>query len=221
VGADLSAPTFPRPADYISQVNTFLTGLLTGLSLIVAIGAQNAFVLRQGLTRKHIGIVVLICSFSDALLIAAGTAGFGAVLQGAPLVITVFKWLGVAYLLWFAFGSFRRALQTQSLEASNNSVASLKTVVLTVLGFTYLNPHVYLDTVIFVGSLSAQHGNQNWVFSAGAMAASFLWFAGLGFGAKAAARYLAKPVFWRVLDTVIGFTMVAVAINLLLLKTVS
>jgi L-lysine exporter family protein LysE/ArgO len=203
-------------------VNTFITGLLTGLGLIVAIGAQNAFVLRQGLARRHVGIVVLICAFSDALLIAAGTAGFGAVLQGAPLVIVIFKWLGVAYLLWFAYGSFRRAFQTQSLQASDAAgTASLKTVVLTILGFTYLNPHVYLDTVIFVGSLSAQHGSQNWVFAAGAMAASFLWFAGLGFGAKAASRYLSKPVFWRVLDTVIGLTMVTVAINLLLLKTVS
>ncbi len=202
-------------------MNTFLTGLLTGLSLIVAIGAQNAFVLRQGLTRKYIGVVVLICAFSDALLIAAGTAGFGAVLLTAPLLITIFKWLGVAYLLWFAFSSFRRAFQTQRLEASSTSVVSLKTVVLTVLGFTYLNPHVYLDTVIFVGSLSAQHGNLNWVFAAGAMAASFLWFAALGFGAKAAAPYLAKPIFWRILDSLIGFTMVAVAINLLLLKTVS
>lgn len=202
-------------------MNTFLTGLLTGLSLIVAIGAQNAFVLRQGLTRKHITVVVLICAFSDALLIAAGTAGFGAVLQGAPMVITAFKWLGVAYLFWFAFGSFRRALKTESLQASHQTAANLKTVVLTVLGFTYLNPHVYLDTVIFVGSLSAQHGNQNWVFAAGAMTASFLWFAGLGFGAKAAAPYLAKPIFWRILDTVIGLTMVTVAINLLLLKTVS
>jgi L-lysine exporter family protein LysE/ArgO len=203
-------------------VNTFITGLLTGLGLIVAIGAQNAFVLRQGLTRKHVGIVVLICALSDALLIAAGTAGFGAVLQGAPLVIVIFKWLGVVYLLWFAFGSFRRAFQTQSLEASDAAgAASVKTVVLTILGFTYLNPHVYLDTVIFVGSLSAQHGDQNWVFSAGAMAASFLWFAGLGFGAKALAKYLAKPLFWKILDTVIGVTMVTVALNLLLLKTVS
>lgn len=203
-------------------MNIFLTGLLTGLGLIVAIGAQNAFVLRQGLTRKHVGIVVLICAFSDALLIAAGTAGFGAVLQGAPLVIVIFKWLGVAYLLWFAYGSFRRAVQTQSLQASDAAgTASLKTVVLTILGFTYLNPHVYLDTVIFVGSLSAQHGSQNWVFAAGAMAASFLWFAGLGFGAKALAKYLAKPTFWKILDTVIGLTMVTVAINLLLLKTVS
>jgi L-lysine exporter family protein LysE/ArgO len=188
----------------------------------VAIGAQNAFVLRQGLTRKHVGIVVLICAFSDALLIAAGTAGFGAVLQGAPLVIVIFKWMGVAYLLWFAYGSFRRAFQTQSLEASDAAgAASLKTVVLTVLGFTYLNPHVYLDTVIFVGSLSAQHGSQNWVFAAGAMTASFLWFAGLGFGAKALAKYLAKPLFWKILDTVIGVTMITVAINLLLLKTAS
>ncbi len=203
-------------------MNTFLTGLLTGLGLIVAIGAQNAFVLRQGLTRKHVGIIVLICAFSDALLIAAGTAGFGAVLLGAPLVIVIFKWLGVAYLLWFAYGSFRRAFQTQSLEASDAAgAASLKTVVLTILGFTYLNPHVYLDTVIFVGSLSAQHGSQNWVFAAGAMTASFLWFAGLGFGAKALAKYLAKPLFWKILDTVIGVTMITVAINLLLLKTVS
>ncbi len=202
-------------------MNTFITGLLTGLGLIVAIGAQNAFVLRQGLTRKHTAVVVLICAFSDALLIATGTAGFGAVLQSAPIVITVFKWLGVAYLLWFAYGSFLKAFQNQSLKPGDESTSNLKTVVLTVLGFTYLNPHVYLDTVIFLGSLSAQQGDQNWVFSAGAMTASFLWFAGLGFGAGAVARYLAKPVFWRILDTVIGLTMVTVAINLLLLKTVS
>ena len=214
-------PLFWPSADYISQVNTFVTGLLTGLSLIVAIGAQNAFVLRQGLTRKHIGIVVLICAFSDALLIAAGTAGFGALLETLPLLITVFKWLGIVYLLWFAFSSFRSAFQAKSLEAGSSSAASLKTVVLTVLGFTYLNPHVYLDTVVFVGSLSAQHGNLNWVFAAGAMTASFLWFSALGFGATAAAPYLAKPIFWRILDTAIGLTMITVAINLLLLKTVS
>lgn len=192
----------------------FLPGLLTGLSLIVAIGAQNAFVIRQGLTKKHVLLVVAICAISDALLILLGVAGLGALISGLPWLLEIIRWFGVAYLTWFGIRSIRSAFKTQVLDASGVQSASAKTVVLSVLGFTFLNPHVYLDTVILLGSIGNQFGQDKWWFALGAALASILWFSSIGFGAKAASRFMAKPVFWKVLDLVIAAVMFGIAILL-------
>jgi L-lysine exporter family protein LysE/ArgO len=195
-------------------VFAFLPGLLTGLSLIIAIGAQNAFVIRQGLTKKHVLLVVAICAISDALLILLGVAGLGALISGLPWLLEIIRWFGVAYLTWFGIRSIRSASKTQTLDASGVQSASAKTVVLSVLGFTFLNPHVYLDTVILLGSIGNQFGQDKWWFALGGAVASVLWFSSIGFGAKAASRFMAKPVFWKVLDLVIAAVMFGIAILL-------
>jgi L-lysine exporter family protein LysE/ArgO len=195
-------------------VIAFLPGLLTGLSLIVAIGAQNAFVIRQGLMKKHVLLVVAICAISDALLILLGVAGLGAIISGLPWLLEIIRWFGVAYLTWFGIRSIRSAFKTQALDASGVQSASAKTVVLSVLGFTFLNPHVYLDTVILLGSIGNQFGQDKWWFALGGAVASVLWFSSIGFGAKAASRFMAKPVFWKVLDLVIAAVMFGIAILL-------
>jgi L-lysine exporter family protein LysE/ArgO len=195
-------------------VIAFLPGLLIGLSLIVAIGAQNAFVIRQGLTKKHVLLVVAICAISDALLILLGVAGLGALISGLPWLLEIIRWFGVAYLTWFGIRSIRSAFKTQVLDASGVQSASAKTVVLSVLGFTFLNPHVYLDTVILLGSIGNQFGQDKWWFAFGGTVASVLWFSSIGFGAKAASKFMAKPVFWKVLDLVIAAVMFGIAILL-------
>ena len=192
----------------------FLPGLLTGFSLIIAIGAQNAFVIRQGLTKKHVLLVVAICAISDALLILLGVAGLGAIISGLPWLLEIIRWFGVAYLTWFGIRSIRSALKTQVLDASGVQSASAKTAVLSVLGFTFLNPHVYLDTVILLGSIGNQFGQDKWWFALGAAVSSILWFSSIGFGARAASRFMAKPVFWKVLDLVIAAVMFGIAILL-------
>ncbi len=189
-------------------------GFFTGLSLIVAIGAQNAFVIRQGLAKSYVFLVVAICAVIDALLIALGIAGLGALITATPWLLEFIRWFGVAYLTWFGLKSFRRAFSKQQMDLSGSTSDTAKKVAASVLGFTLLNPHVYLDTVILVGSIGNQFGDQRWWFGAGAMAASFVWFFGLGYGAKAASRFMTKPVFWRVLDTSIGVVMFSIAILL-------
>jgi L-lysine exporter family protein LysE/ArgO len=191
-----------------------IPGFFTGLSLIIAIGAQNAFVIRQGLTRKHVLLVVAICAISDAFLIVLGVAGLGALISGLPWLLEIVRWFGVAYLSWFGIKSLRSALKAQSLDASGVQSASSKTVALSVLGFTFLNPHVYLDTVILLGSIGNQFGLDKWWFALGAVVSSFVWFSSIGFGAKAAARFMAKPVFWKVLDILIAVVMFSIAIML-------
>ena len=192
----------------------FFPGLLTGLSLIIAIGAQNAFVIRQGLTKKHVLLVVAICAISDALLILLGVAGLGALISGLPWLLEIIRWFGVAYLTWFGIRSIRSAFKTQVLDASGVQSGSAKTVVLSVLGFTFLNPHVYLDTVILLGSIGNQFGQDKWWFALGAAVSSILWFSSIGFGARAASRFMAKPVFWKILDLVIAAVMFGIAILL-------
>ena len=190
-------------------------GLITGLSLIVAIGAQNAFILRLGLMRSHIGIAVFICALSDALLIFLGTAGMGAVVQSHKSILKAVSWVGAAYLLYFAVSAGRRVFKSESLESSAEVIMSKKSVVLAVLGFTWLNPHVYLDTVLLVGSIGSQFGNQRWIFATGASIASVLWFTGLGYGSKAAARIMARPITWKILDIFIAIVMTTIAITLI------
>jgi L-lysine exporter family protein LysE/ArgO len=195
-------------------MNAILPGFLTGLSLIIAIGAQNAFVLRQGLTRKYIIPVVMICALSDALLITLGTAGLGALIQAIPLLLEILRWLGVGYLTWFGVSAVRKVLSKDSLHISEDSLVSLKKTVLMTLGFTFLNPHVYLDTVILVGGLANQFGDSKWFFALGAVCASFIWFFSLGLTASKMAVLMAKPLFWKILDAFIAAVMFSLAINL-------
>jgi L-lysine exporter family protein LysE/ArgO len=197
-------------------VLALVPGFFTGLSLIVAIGAQNAFVIRQGLAKSYVFLVVAICAVADALLIALGIAGLGALITATPWLLEFIRWFGVAYLTWFGLKSFKRAFSKQQMDLSGSTSDTAKKVAVSVLGFTLLNPHVYLDTVILVGSIGNQFGDDRWWFGAGAMAASFVWFFGLGFGAKAASKFMTKPVFWRVLDTAIGVIMFSIAILLAL-----
>lgn len=197
---------------------TFLPGFLAGLSLIIAIGAQNAFVIRQGLTKKHVLLVVAICALSDAVLIFLGIGGLGAIIQGLPWLLEVIRWFGVLYLAWFGIKSLRSAFKIQSLDASGVQSGMASKVVLTVLGFTWLNPHVYLDTVILLGSIGNQFGDGKWIFATGASVASVLWFSAIGFGAKAASGVMRKPSFWKVLDMVIAVVMFGIAIMLAFYK---
>ncbi len=195
-----------------------LVGLLTGLSLIIAIGPQNAYVLRQGIRREHVGVVVAICMISDAALIALGTAGLGALVGERPLVTELLRWGGAAYLLFFAARSLRSALRPGALEAADGAAqrASRREVARTAAALTFLNPHVYLDTLVLVGGIATSHGDGRWVFAAGAITASVCWFAGLGYGAHALSRPLARPVTWRVIDLLVAVVMVWVALRLIL-----
>jgi L-lysine exporter family protein LysE/ArgO len=192
-------------------VIAFSSGILSGLALIIAIGAQNAFVIRQGLLRQHVLIVVLFCAISDALLIAAGTAGLGKAIESAPEVLEVVRWFGVTYLIFFGLKSLRSACRHNTLTLEQGNLVSRKRTILTVLGLTFLNPHVYLDTVIFLGSIANQFPADKWFFSAGAMTASFLWFFFIGFGSKMAARFMVKVVFWKVLDLAVAIIMFTLA----------
>lgn len=192
-----------------------IAGMLAGFSLIIAIGAQNAFVLRQGIRREHVGVVVSICAACDFVLIIAGTLGVGALVTAHPVVLTVFKWAGAAYLLWFAFTSFRSAMHPQALEMRESSPS--RSIVLSVLAITLLNPHVYLDTVVMLGNLANQHGPDRWWFTLGACLASLIWFPALGYGARALAGPLGRPGVWRLIDLVIGVVMIAIAIRLITL----
>ncbi|GAB2859536.1 LysE/ArgO family amino acid transporter [Nocardioides pacificus] len=206
------------------MLQPLLAGFLTGGSLIVAIGAQNAYVLRQGLLRHHVVAVVAICAVSDAVLIVAGVSGMGAVVDNAAWIIDVFRWLGGAFLLWYAAGSIRRALRPESLHAGGTNAARAeprRTVVGRAVALTWLNPHVYLDTVLLVGSIAATYSVRDtgavdgrWLFAIGAVTASITWFAGLGFGARGLAPLLSRPRAWQVLELVIAATMILVAAKL-------
>ena len=189
----------------------FSSGILSGLALIIAIGAQNAFVIRQGLQRQHVLTVVLFCAISDALLIAAGTAGLGKVIESAPEVLEIVRWFGVTYLIFFGLKSLRSAFRHNTLTLEQGNLVSRKRTILTVLGLTFLNPHVYLDTVIFLGSIANQFPADKWFFSAGAMTASFLWFFFIGFGSKMAARFMVKVIFWKMLDLAVAIIMFTLA----------
>lgn len=197
---------------------TLLTGFATGLSLIVAIGAQNAFVLRQGIRREHVGTAVLICMVSDILLIFAGIAGLGALLEVAPWFITVARLGGAGFLLIYAVFAALRALKPQSLTTKSEEFGStLKSVILTTLALTWLNPHVYLDTVVLLGSIaSAQGSTGRWLFGAGAALGSILWFSALGFGARYLRGFFASPRSWRILDGIIAAIMIVLALSLVI-----
>ncbi|WP_148612229.1 LysE/ArgO family amino acid transporter [Nocardioides rubriscoriae] len=197
------------------MLTSALAGLVTGLSLIVAIGAQNAFVLRQGLARRHVGPVVAVCALSDLVLIVAGVAGIGTVVEQAGWVIDVVRWAGVAFLTWYGVSALRRARGGDSLQAATGDDATLGRAVRTAVALTWLNPHVFLDTVLLLGSIANTH-EARWWFAAGACTASVLWFTGLGYGARLAHRALSTARAWQVLDVLIGLTMLAIAAGLAL-----
>lgn len=193
-----------------------VVGFLTGLSLIVAIGAQNAFVLRQGLTSRHVGLVVTICITGDVLLILAGVAGLGALVATHAGVLTVLRVAGGAYLLWFGIRSLLAARTPTGITAAGAG-ASARVVALTALALTFLNPHVYLDTVLMLGTLANRAGGTSrWWFAGGAVLASILWFTGLGFGARRASRWVSRPRVWQLIDLAIGLVMIALATLLVL-----
>ena len=200
-----------------SALLTLLAGLGFGLSLIVAIGAQNAFVLRQGLLRQHVLPVVLVCALSDAVLIAAGVAGAGVLLESAPGLLRVVGYAGAAFLIGYGLLAARRAFRPAALTAEGAAPRrSLGATVATVLALTWFNPHVYLDTVVLLGSIANTHGDSRWWFAAGAVLGSLLWFFALGFGARLLQPVFARPSAWRVLDAVIAVVMWALAASLLI-----
>jgi L-lysine exporter family protein LysE/ArgO len=235
------------------MLTPLLAGLGLGLSLIIAIGAQNLFVLRQGLRREHVFAVAAICAVSDALLIALGVSGIGFVLAGAPWLIDAVRWAGALFLVGYGVLAARRAWRPSgevlgdgtaapaavagdlpgpaAPEPSRGAVAAasvpaavvapptakrLMPVLLTCLALTWLNPHVYLDTVFLLGTVANTHGEARWLFAAGAMAASVLWFFGLAFGARALGRWLSTPRAWRILDAVIAVVMIVLGVSLVL-----
>ncbi|WP_309650486.1 LysE/ArgO family amino acid transporter [Nocardioides sp.] len=198
------------------MLDSLASGLLTGLTLIIAIGAQNAYVLRQGLLRAHVGPVVAVCAISDLVLIVAGVSGIGTIVEQAGWILDVVRWLGVAFLTWYGVSSLLRARRPQSLEAARAGAPSLRAAVTTAVALTWLNPHVYLDTVLLLGSIANAQGEGRWWFTVGACTASIVWFTGLGYGARLAERALATPRAWRILDVLIGLTMLAIAVKLAL-----
>ncbi len=194
----------------------FIAGFLAGAALIVAIGAQNAFVLRQGIRREHVAPIVVVCAGADALLIAAGVAGFGALIRSAPSLLTAARYGGALFLLLYGAMAARRALRPQTMKVDPSVGASLGAAMAACLAFTFLNPHVYLDTVILLGSLASQRpGDGRWAFASGAVAASFAWFLGLGYGARLLAPLFMNPVAWRVLNSLIALIMWGLGIALL------
>lgn len=187
----------------------FVQGSLLSLGLIVAIGAQNAFVLRQGLRREHVGIVVLFCALADALLITAGVLGMAQALGRRPALAQAMALAGAVFLAWYGWQAFKRARQASRLQAAEGSAGLSRGAALAqAAAFTLLNPHVYLDTVLLVGSIGAQQPAElrDW-FVAGASIASLSWFSALGFGARWLAPLFARPRAWQVLDALIGVTM--------------
>lgn len=199
-----------------SSVIAMVVGLGTGLGLIVAIGAQNAFVLRQGLRSEHVIATVAVCAASDAVLIALGVSGLGELIRLWPRVLSAIAILGGLFLLGYGFLAARRALSPTTALLSGSSARTARSAVLTCLALTWLNPHVYLDTVLLLGSVANQYGPRRWLVAAGAIMASVLWFAALGFGARLLRPMFTQPRAWRVLDGLIAATMTALGVTLLL-----
>ncbi|MFT4009399.1 MAG: LysE/ArgO family amino acid transporter [Nocardioidaceae bacterium] len=196
------------------MLHSTTAGLFTGLSLIVAIGAQNAFVLRQGIRREHVGTVVAICAVSDLVLIAAGVAGIGVLVDRSGWLLDAVTWVGAAFLVWYGVTSLMRVRHPGALTSEPTRPGR---VAGKALALTWLNPHVYLDTVLLLGSVAATHGDPGrWWFGLGATAGSLLWFGVLGFGARLLAPLLARPRAWQVVDVVVAGTMFAVAAMLIL-----
>lgn len=193
-------------------MTAYISGFTLGFSLILAIGAQNAFVLRQGLRGTHVFAVCLTCAVSDAILIAAGVAGFGRLAEALPWLRPVMLWGGVAFLVLYGLVSLRSAWRGgQAMPVEGKATESLRTAIATCLAFTWLNPHVYLDTLVLIGSVATVWDGQRIRFGAGAVTASFVFFFGLGFLARALAPVFRTQRAWRVLDALVGIVMLSLA----------
>ncbi len=197
------------------MLTAIVAGFLLGGSLIIAIGAQNAFVLRQGLLKRHVFPLALFCAVSDAALILAGVAGFGQAIKAAPTLLEVVRWGGGGFLAWYAVTAFRRALSASAMEAAGSADLTLRAALLQCAAFTWLKPHVYLDTVVLVGGISTTFGENRWWYALGAASASFVWFFALAYGARLLTPLFRKPTAWRVLDTGIGCVMALLAVKIL------
>ena len=190
--------------------------MATGLALIVAIGSQNAFVLRCGIRREHVLPIVAFCAASDALLIALGVGGAGALLRGNALLMELTRYGGALFLGSYGVLAARRAWVGEHLQLQGQGAGSLGAALAACFAFTFLNPHVYLDTVLLLGSVASQRGEGRWDFGLGAMLGSVLWFSALGFGARLLAPWFERPLSWRILDSLIAAVMLALALSLLL-----
>lgn len=198
------------------MLNSALHGFVMGLSLIVPIGAQNAFVLKQGLKQQHVFAICLCCALSDAILISAGVLGFSELVMLHPDWLNIAKYFGATFLLVYGVLHFYQAWKAeQRLEVRPNDVPSLYKVLLICLGLTWLNPHVYLDTVVLLGSISTQYPNTQLYFALGAIIASLLFFFSLGYAARLLQPIFQQPKAWKILDVVIGCVMWVIAISLL------
>ena len=193
----------------------FLKGAMLGASLIVAIGPQNAFVLRQGLQRRHVFLSAAIGALVDAGLILIGVSGLALALKSFPQVLTAIRWAGAVFLFLYGLRSFNAARHAQTLESRGASEAGAGRTAMMLLGFSLLNPHVYLDTVLLLGGIGASYGASRFVFAAGAMTASASWFFGLAYGARFLAPLFARPRAWQVLDLMIGIVMWSIAASLI------
>lgn len=198
-------------------MSTYLAGFTLGLSLILAIGSQNAFVLKQGLKRQHVFVVCLVCAMSDAILISFGVAGFGVIVKQYPSIELVARYAGALFLFVYAFMSIKSAIVTRhALSPTANSESSVVKVVAMCMAFTWLNPHVYLDTVVLLGSISSQYQPNQFQFAAGAISGSFLFFFSLGYGARVLAPIFEKPRAWTILEFLVGIMMFSIGISLIL-----
>lgn len=191
-----------------------LVGFVASFTLIAAIGAQNAFVLRQGIRREHVLAVVTLCTVSDLVLIVAGIAGVGVLVTAHPQALALARFGGAAFLIGYGVLAARRAAKPSTLDPAERAPARLTEVLLTCAALTFLNPHVYLDTVVLLGTLANEHHDQRWLFGVGAVTASAVWFAGLGLGARQLAGLFAEPVTWRILDGLIAVTMIGLGVSL-------
>jgi L-lysine exporter family protein LysE/ArgO len=193
-----------------------ILGFIASFTLIAAIGAQNAFVLRQGIRREHVLPVVALCTVSDIVLISAGIAGVGALISAHPSALNIAKFGGALFLVGYGLMAARRAWRPSSLTPAESAPARLLDVLLTCAAMTFLNPHVYLDTVVLLGALANEHRDERWLFGVGAVTASAVWFVSLGLGARRLAGLFATPLTWRILDGLIAVVMIALGASLVL-----
>lgn len=199
----------------MSLLIPYIQGFGTGAGLIIAIGAQNAFVLSQSIKKNNHLTVCLVCALCDAILITLGVLGTGDLVASNPMLLKPAAWGGAAFLAWYGLGSFRSAIKGGKLESEEVATTGLRSIIMLTLAITLLNPHVYLDTVVMLGSISGQYaGDARYIFGLGAITASFIWFYTLGFGGRALAPLFRKPGTWRILDTGIGITMWIIAVGL-------
>ncbi|KJY84850.1 amino acid transporter [Vibrio galatheae] len=197
-------------------MSTFLAGFSLGLSLILAIGSQNAFVLKQGLKNQHVFVICAVCAISDAILISLGVAGFGAIIAHYPAIEIMARYGGAVFLFTYAFLSFKSALTAHhGMNAAEQNNTSLLKAVSICLAFTWLNPHVYLDTVVLLGSISTQYQPNQFQFACGAIIASLIFFFSLGYGARFLAPLFKKPKSWKILEFLVGIIMSSIALSLI------